>query len=354
MEQATENQVQPTRDQWSVSRVEWRDAGPGGSRTAPSGWRVCAGATYIGVAVIVAVACLVNAFSTADDLTRAGRLYRAWEPFVWEGSSAVVIIALLALPRQAAGLAAGFVSRRVRSGVVVTALAVIGLALAFSALHIGGMVLLREFAYAAAGAVYPFHWSAGEVIYELRKDLFSFSIIAVVFWLAGRAFAKSALVKSAFTTPAVTQPDFTGAGPIASMPAGSSEAIAVATPVEPGAASRLWLRDGRTSILVDAGDILWITSAGNYVEYVMATGERHLIRTTLQAQAQRLAALGIERIHRTRLVNIGRIVAINWRPSGDFDLRLDNGETVAGSRRYRAAVAGIGVPAPPQAALLRP
>jgi len=111
---------------------------------------------------------------------------------------------------------------------------------------------------------------------------------------------------------------------------------------EGAAASRLWLRDGRISILVDAGDILYITSAGNYAEYVMATGQRHLIRTTLQAEAVRLLRLGIARVHRTRLVNVKRVVAVIWRPSGDFDLRLDNGETIAGSRRYKASVAGIG------------
>jgi hypothetical protein len=39
---------------------------------------------------------------------------------------------------------------------------------------------------------------------------------------------------------------------------------------------------------------------------------------------------------------VKRVVAVIWRPSGDFDLRLDNGETLAGSRRYKASVAGIG------------
>jgi DNA-binding LytR/AlgR family response regulator len=67
-----------------------------------------------------------------------------------------------------------------------------------------------------------------------------------------------------------------------------------------------------------------------------------LIRTTLQAEAARLSRLGIARLHRTRLVNVKRIVAVTRRQSGDFDLRLDNGETMAGSRRYKAAVAGIG------------
>jgi DNA-binding LytR/AlgR family response regulator len=342
MEQATENQVQPRRDGWSFWRDEWRDTGPGGAQGVASGCRVSAGATYVGVAITVAAACLVNAFSVADDLARLGLPHRYWEPFVWEASSAVLIIALLALPRQAARLAAGFVSRPLRSGVVIA-----GLALTFSAVHVGGMVVLRDLTYAAVGAAYSFHWSASAVLYELRKDLFSFSIIAVTFWLIGPAFAKSAFathirITPDAMTPAPAKSDFAATGPAASPPAGSGGANVVAPSIEPAAEGGLWLRDGRTSILVDAGDILWIMSAGNYAEYVMATGRRHLVRTTLQAEAERLSKYGIARVHRTRLVNVKRIAAVCWRPSGDFDLRLDNGETVAGSRRYKASVAGVG------------
>ncbi len=36
----------------------------------------------------------------------------------------------------------------------------------------------------------------------------------------------------------------------------------------------------------------------------------HLIRSTLQAEEERLSPLGIARVHRTRLVNLKRIVAI--------------------------------------------
>ena len=46
-------------------------------------------------------------------------------------------------------------------------------------------------------------------------------------------------------------------------------------------------------------------------------------------------------MHRSRLVNLKRVVALEWRASGDFELRLDSGETVADSRRFKVAVAGI-------------
>jgi LytTr DNA-binding domain len=327
MEQATQDSVQPPRDGWSFRRDEWQGAGAGGTDPGTNGWRLSIRSIYVGIAVIVATACLVNVFSVDYDLTRLGRPHRFWEPFVGAASSAVLVIALLALPRQAGALAAALASRPLRSG-----LSLIGLALTFSAMHICGMVLLRDLVYAAAGATYSFNWSIGEVIYELRKDLFSFSIIGVIFWLAERAFAPPGPI----VRTSVGHRDASAAAPPPYLPPQAGEGR------EGDAGGRLWLRDGRTSILVDAGDILYITSAGNYVEYVMATGPRHLIRTTLQAEAARLSRLGIARVHRTRLVNAKRIAAVTWRQSGDFDLRLDNGETIAGSRRYKAAVRGIG------------
>ncbi len=95
-------------------------------------------------------------------------------------------------------------------------------------------------------------------------------------------------------------------------------------------------------MLVTPGDIVSVTSAGNYVEYVLTGGRRHLIRATLQAEAERLAAFGLARVHRTRLVNLKRVVALEWGASGDFELRLDTGERIAGSRRFKDAVAGLG------------
>jgi hypothetical protein len=316
MEQASQAPVHPARDEWRLRRDEWLGLGPGGSQLGSRG-RVSIRAIYVGIAAIVVVSCLVNAFSAAYDLARLGRPHRYWEPFVWEASSAVVVIALLALPRYAAILAGSIARRPLRAGILG-----LGLALLFSAVHICGMVLLRMSVYAALGGSYSFNWSVAEVLYELRKDLLGFTTLAIVFWLAERAFGVSG--RGVSTRDATVD-----------APAG--EAFA-----ELPSSTELWLRDGRTSILVDAREVLWVASAGNYVEYAVASGRRHLIRSTLQAEEARLSALGIARIHRTRLINLKRVVAISGRPSGDFELRLDTGETIVGSRRYRGAVAGIG------------
>jgi DNA-binding LytR/AlgR family response regulator len=47
------------------------------------------------------------------------------------------------------------------------------------------------------------------------------------------------------------------------------------------------------------------------------------------------------RVHRTRLVNLSRVTGFKGGPNGDFELTLDTGQSISGSRRYRQAVASI-------------
>ena len=97
------------------------------------------------------------------------------------------------------------------------------LLLAFSALHLIGMGLLRELAYRLAGWSYSFPF-ASEALYEFRKDLFAFSAMTVMFWLAGRP---------AFAAPV------------------QAEAVAANSADASAARPELWLRDGRISILIN-------------------------------------------------------------------------------------------------------
>jgi DNA-binding LytR/AlgR family response regulator len=103
----------------------------------------------------------------------------------------------------------------------------------------------------------------------------------------------------------------------------------------------VWLRDGSTRIRIEPREILWISSAGNYVEYSLADGVNHLVRGTLAAEEARLTPFNIVRVHRTRLVNLTRVRGLKTGANGDFELTLDTGQTISGSRRYRTAVASI-------------
>ena len=268
--------------------------------------RLSVRAAYAIVVGLVVASTLVSIFSTARDISwRLGSPHNLWEPTLWNVTSAVVGVAVLPLVRRGALL---FRYRPVRP--LTAAAAFVALALVYSALHIAGMGVLRELAYAIGGWSYTFPWSR-QIPYELRKDLFAYLVIAVIFWFAER--------------PA-------GAAPVQVEPAAPKAADG------PAAKPELWLRDGRSSVLIDASEIISVTSAGNYVEYELTGQRKHLIRATLQAEEARLAPFGMVRVHRSRLVNRKRIVALQWRPSGDFEVRLDTGETIPGSRRFKAAV----------------
>jgi hypothetical protein len=302
--------VQTGRDEWLRGRDEAESARPSGEPKQTSGGelRLSTAMVYAIVMILIAISCAVNTFSDARDFAwRLGAPHNIWEPALWELTSAIVVVALLPLPRTAALLIRNLARRPLR--------AVLGIPLllaAFSASHLVGMGGLREFTYRLAGFAfsYPF---AQQALYEFRKDLFTFIAITVVFWLAERPSA----------TPVPAETIDTGVDRAADAPTAPTE---------------LWLRDGRLSILANASEIVSVGSAGNYVEFRLTNGRTHLIRTTLQAEAARLAPFGIVRVHRSRLVNPKRIVALEWRASGDFEIRLDTGETIAGSRRFKAAV----------------
>ncbi|RXT19246.1 MULTISPECIES: LytTR family DNA-binding domain-containing protein [unclassified Bosea (in: a-proteobacteria)] len=260
---------------------------------------------YLAIALGTAATCLVNAFSTLHDLARFGRAVPLWQPLLWEASSGVVILALAPLVRR---LVLASLAKPPGQAALIALHAVA--VLVFSTLHVAGMVLLRKLGYwAASSGDYSFGVSPENLLYELRKDVLVYLLLAGLFWLA-ELWARRP------------------------MP---HRIAADATPV----ASGFWLRDGTINLRLEPAEIVAVVSAGNYVEYCLDSGKRHLIRATLQAEEERLRPLGFARIHRTRLVNAARVRRIAGRPSGDFDVEMDTGENFAGSRRYREGLPAL-------------
>jgi hypothetical protein len=272
---------------------------------APEGldWRL-----YVVVAAVTLSIGVVNALSMAHDHARNGGAYVLGAPLFSELTSVGVIAALA--PFVAAGVERLRLAWQARRWWIVAGLAAL-IAIGFSAVHIAGMVALRKAGLALTGRSYPFDWAPAELAYEFRKDLVTCGLLALTFWLA---LSRRDLAR-----------------------ARGAEASAADDMTKPGA-SHLWLRDGATSHRIAPRDVVSISSAGNYVEYRLAGGASHLIRATLAKEEPRLKPFGIVRVHRTKMVNLHRVVGVTPRPSGDFELRLDNGDTVTGSRRYRAAV----------------
>ncbi len=291
---------------WDQNQPAWDGARPPGTSGALRG---ISGADWLLYGAVAAVALgigIVNALSKAQDVAWHGGVYDARTPLFWEMSSIVTIILLAPLLFAAVRRMRHATGWPLRVGLAMAAI------VAFSALHIAGMVGLRKIGMLLVGGSYDFRFSIATLIYEFRKDVITCLLIGGALWLIdGHREAQS---RSAIT----------------------------AAPADPPSAPHMvWLRDGSTRIRIDPPDILWISSAGNYVEYSLAGGVNHLVRGTLAAEEARLSRFGIARVHRTRLVNLTRVSALKAGANGDFELTLDTGQTVSGSRRYRGAVAAI-------------
>jgi hypothetical protein len=302
---------------WDQKRPAWDEARPRGA----SGWlRGITGADWLLYGAVAAIALaigIVNALSKAQDVAWHGGVYDARMPLLWEMTSIATILLLAPLLFVAIRRIRHLPGRPLRIGLAISGI------VAFSALHIAGMVGLRKFVLWLAGGSYDFHFSIAILIYEFRKDVITCLLIGGALWLIdSRREAEQCRA-----TPAPVPTD-----PPQAVP------------------HMVWLRDGSTRIRIEPGEILWISSAGNYVEYSLADGVHHLVRGTLAAEGARLTRFGIVRVHRTRLVNLTRVTGLKPGPNGDFELTLDTGQAIAGSRRYRSAVASIEAPAAHSAA----
>ncbi|MBJ7312772.1 LytR/AlgR family response regulator transcription factor [Rugamonas sp. CCM 8940] len=88
---------------------------------------------------------------------------------------------------------------------------------------------------------------------------------------------------------------------------------------------------GLERVAVD--DIVWIGTAGNYVELHLAA-RRVLHRTTITAIAARLSAQDFVRVHRTALVRRSAIAGLRSESDGSYTLRLAQGDSVRVSTSY--------------------
>ena len=177
-----------------------------------------------------------------------------------------------------------------------------GAACAFSALHCLGMWTLRRIVLTAAGVPYGWSIGPGQLFYELRKDVVTYAVIALIYQGVRR--------------PVTAAPD---------------------TPPPPAAATYT-IRDGAKLWRVETRDILAVLSAGNYVEFLLADGRRIMMRATLAGIGAELGEAGFVRVHRSWIVNAARVRALAPDSSGDYTLTLEGGASVPLSRRFPQAL----------------
>ena len=91
--------------------------------------------------------------------------------------------------------------------------------------------------------------------------------------------------------------------------------------------------------LIAPADIDWAQASGNYVNLHVG-GRVFPLRSTMAQLESQLDTTQFARVHRSHLVNIGRIASIEPLESGDARVHLRDGAIVACSRRYRESLKG--------------
>ena len=96
---------------------------------------------------------------------------------------------------------------------------------------------------------------------------------------------------------------------------------------------RFTVRSGRQIIFVDRADVDWIEALGDYAALHVG-GATHLLREPMNALEGRLKP-DFTRIHRSAIVQTGRIARVEPMANRDFKVLLSNGVWVTGSRSYK-------------------
>jgi two-component system LytT family response regulator len=108
-------------------------------------------------------------------------------------------------------------------------------------------------------------------------------------------------------------------------------------------AKRLAVRSGGKTLLVAVDEIEWIQAAENYVELHTIGAGCHLLQATMNTMEGSLNPEMFLRIHRSVIVNVGRIKELRPAGHGEYVVVLGSGVRVQSGRSYHERVRGLGV-----------
>jgi hypothetical protein len=252
--------------------------------------------------VFFAINTVFNAMDSAVDHPRVAR----WEPWVWEASSSVVMMALVpALLWASRRWPIRFETwqRNLPRHLLYS--------LIFSVLHVGGMAALRRLVYVMAGSHYSAAWLP-DFGYEYLKDVRSY------FWiLACVGLYRLWVMRFQGEASLLAEPD-------------------VGAPVEPvEQPERFLVRKLGKEFLLAAREIEWLQASGNYVN-LHVRGRDYPLRATMAGIEARLEAQRFVRVHRSYVINLDFLSEIEPLDTGDARLLMRDGIKLPCSRRYRA------------------
>ena len=250
---------------------------------------------------------IANTLVALMDARRDGFELPAWQPALWEGSSAVVSLLLLPgllLLCSRYPIHAGTWRRRVPLYVAAS--------VAWSVLHVLGMVGLRKLGYALLGDHYEIEDWLRRFAYEYLKDARTFALIVILDhgyrWFWRRLQGEARVV-------AEGDPG-TAAAPV------------------PGRPERFLVRKLDREFLVAAAEVEWLQAAGNYVN-LHVRGRAYPLRSTMAGIEAQLDPARFARIHRSHIVNLDQVASIEPLDTGDARVHLRDGTVLPCSRRHR-------------------
>lgn len=100
---------------------------------------------------------------------------------------------------------------------------------------------------------------------------------------------------------------------------------------------KLAIKDAGETTLVKMEDIDWVDAAGDYM-CIHASGETHIMRITMKQLEEKLDPNIFQRVHRSTIVNLDRVVKVCSHMNGEYYLTLGNGSQVKMSRSYKDKV----------------
>jgi two-component system LytT family response regulator len=114
----------------------------------------------------------------------------------------------------------------------------------------------------------------------------------------------------------------------------AKEKLAYYLPPQPRTAERIVVRSQGQVLFLSAADIDWIEAAGYYA-CLHVGGDTHILRRSLSELEQDLGDEKFIRIHRSIVVNLERIRALELQASGEYEVVLKSEVRLRLSRRYR-------------------
>lgn len=99
------------------------------------------------------------------------------------------------------------------------------------------------------------------------------------------------------------------------------------------------VKNGKSTILVDAADIKWIGSDGAYLD-IHTNGKKYVVLDSLKNINEKLPE-NFKRIHKSTIVNIERVKELKSRGNGDYDVIVDGEQVLRLSRNYAKHLKGL-------------